>query len=460
MAKSRNGKIRKYRKPLNINIGMIIFGIIFVYIIIGVVMYFTSETIIPYEVKAGSLSTSNVYQGLAIRDEEVVTGTDSGYINYYAREGERVGVGSLVYTIDESGDLTEKVKGSGAGENTLTDSDLSELRTQITGFYNEFSETEFRPVYDFKHEVEGTVLKLANQNMLENIDTLSGGLVNLKYAKNTGVIVYSTDGYEKLRPEDVTKDMFDTKAYKKTQLANNQLVGSGDVIYKLATEENWSLMIPVEEDRAVELEEAEYVRAKFLKTQQSSWAEVVIHHNADGTYAQLIFNNSMLTFCTDRHVDIELYTTEDVGLKIPNSSIVEKEFFLIPTEYITKGGSNSLDGVMRERYAEDGSVTTEFVETTIYNEEDGEYYLDGDVLRIGEYLIMPDTAEKYAVSKRGSLIGVYNINKGYADFKRITILYQNDEYSIVQSNTEYGLSVYDHIVLEANSVLENEFIYE
>ena len=67
--------------------------------------------------------------------------------------------------------------------------------------------------------------------------------------------------------------------------------------------------------------------------------------------------------------------------------------------------------------------------------------------------------EKYAISKRGSLTGVYNINKGYADFKQINILYQNDEYAIVKSNTQYGLNVYDYIVLDSEAVEDNEFIY-
>ena len=71
----------------------------------------------------------------------------------------------------------------------------------------------------------------------------------------------------------------------------------------------------------------------------------------------------------------------------------------------------------------------------------------------------PESTEKYALSKRGSLTGVYNINKGYADFKQIDVLYDNDEYSIVKSNTQYGLSAYDYIVLDAQAVEDDEFIY-
>ena len=62
------------------------------------------------------------------------------------------------------------------------------------------------------------------------------------------------------------------------------------------------------------------------------------------------------------------------------------------------------------------------------------------------------------MSKRATLVGVYNMNKGYADFKQINILYRNEEYAIVKSNTKYGLSVYDYIVLNAETVRDDQFI--
>jgi hypothetical protein len=168
----------------------------------------------------------------------------------------------------------------------------------------------------------------------------------------------------------------------------------------------------------------------------------------------------MITFCTDRFIDIELLLEDETGLKIPNSSIVEKEFFIVPKEYVTKSGDSGNDGVLLETYDEDGNATTEFTETTIYQETDTDYYLDDSVLRAGNYIVKPESTEKYAISKTGSLIGVYNINKGYADFKQITILYQNEEYAIVKPNTVYGLNVYDYIVLDATTVSDNQFIYQ
>ena len=459
-----NSNVRKYRKPLNINIGLIIFSIIFIYIIICVFLYFTSKHIVGYEVNVGTLSVENVYTGIAIRDESIQTSDYSGYINYYAREGEKVAVSNLVYSVDESGKLSDTLNTNAAsGENSLTDENISELKTDILSFTNTFSNKNFSNVYDFKYDIQGTVLKLSNVNTLNSLGSLSdnslSGMINFGRAKKDGIISYNTDGFENIKASEITKKTFDEETYKKQQLMNNELVSKGDPVYKLCTNENWSIVIPIDEERAAELTEDPYVKVKFLKNQEESWATATILNNEDGIYANLAFTNSMVTFCGERYIDLELEFTAEEGLKIPLSSIVEKEFFLIPVDYITKGGDGGSDGFMRESYGEDGSVSTEFVATTIYNSTDEDYYVDDTVLKIGDYIVKPNSTEKYPISKKATLIGVYNINKGYADFKQIKILYQNDEYAIVQSNTQYGLSVYDYIVLDSATVNENDFIH-
>ena len=243
----------------------------------------------------------------------------------------------------------------------------------------------------------------------------------------------------------------------------NELTETGTAVYKLATNETWSLVIPIEPERGAALEEEGYVLVRFLKNQYESWGQVSLLNNADGnTYLQLTFTNSMITFISDRFLEVELIIYEETGLKIPNSSIAQKEFFLIPEEYVTQGGDNGNQGVIRQCYLEDGTISSEFVETEVYNydSESGEYYLDVSILNAGDVLYKPDSQETFTVSKRATLIGVYNINKGYADFKQINILYQNEEYSIVEANTMYGLNVYDYIVLDAAAVSDDQFIYE
>lgn len=458
-------KIKKYRKPLNLNIGMIIFGVIFIYVVVCVIMYFQTSHIVRYEVKEGSLTANNTYRGVIIRDETVVYSQSAGYANYYAREGERVAKNALVYIVDETGRFSEDLEAAAMGENSLTERELTEFRDEIINFVHEFDSANYDNTYDIKYSLKNTVLKLANKSMLENISSLSGtsGVnINYFYAPATGIVSYWTDGYEELTAQDVTSDVFENKnKYEKKQMLNNSLMASGDAAYKICTSEKWSLVIPVEAARGAQLVEEGYIKVRFLKNQYESWAEVKLLTNADGnTYLKLDFNNSMITFINDRFIDVELIVEDETGLKIPVSSIVQKEFFLIPESFVIPGGNNGGESIMRQCYLEDGTISSEIIEVEVYNfdSESKEYYLDSTFLNAGDVLYKLDGQETYTVSKRASLTGVYNMNKGYADFKQIIILYQNDEYAIVKSNTKYGLNVYDYIVLNAESVSDDQFI--
>lgn len=212
---------------------MVIFAVIFVYIIICIFMYFTQKHIEGHQVLMGSLSTNNIYQGIALREEEIITATQAGYVNYYAREGERVGVGNLVYTLDQSGRLADYLNTDVAG-NTLTSKDLAELKSEILGFINNFDQEYFSSVYDFKYTVQGTVLKLANANILENIDAINQSgiaeLISFCNAPDTGIVVYSVDGYEEKTIEQLTKEDFNAREYEKTQLISNELIAE-EILY-------------------------------------------------------------------------------------------------------------------------------------------------------------------------------------------------------------------------------------
>lgn len=466
---SKDNNIKRFNPNKGIKFGLLIFLIIFVYIIVALFNYFSQSHIENYQVRMGSLSTNNIYKCLILRDESIVRANQSGYVNYLTRETDRVGVGNMVYTLDQSGKLAEYLL-QGSESTELTNTNLQELKTDIISFSNSFEPNHFSTVYDFKYNVEGTVLKLSNANLMSDINKINNSsmssLVSFNYAPKSGYVIYSIDGYEDISVNDLTSDLVDYKNYetegKRKQLINNNLVAEGDAVYKLATNEDWSIVFMTDGIKAQELLDEKYIKVKFLKNQDTSWGKVSVTTNEAGeNYVMLTFTNSMLTFCTDRFIDVELILDDDNGLKVPNSSIIEKEFFIVPKMYLTKGGYNNIDGVLKQIYLEDGTPSTEFIPTTIYGETETEYYIDDMSLRMGDVLICNDSNQTYTLSNnKDSLLGVYNINKGYADFKQIIKLYENDEYSIIKPNMMYGLNVYDYIVLDASTVKDDELIYD
>lgn len=447
--------------------GTVVFLLILLYIIINLISYSTSDPIAGYEVRTGSLSSDQIYTGIALREEEIVDSEYDGYVNYFDKDADRIGVGQLAYTVDESGQVQEYLTSEMAGGTLLEDSDYQKLQSDIVDYLSDYSPTDFASVYDFRDSLRSTVQKMSSSYVLDDISQLSdSGLsssIHQCTAKDTGIITFNTDSMAGKTFDDLTADDFTAdaeNALTKTEFENNQLVVTGDPVYRLCTNENWSVAIKTTQDTAQSLSDAQYVQVRFLKNRDTIWAYVSATKSMEDGSAlvNLSFSNSMIDFCDDRYIKLELLTEQETGLKVPNSSIIQSDFFLVPKDYITTGPSGN-QGVLLETYDQDGAKSVTFTEAAPYSETDDSYYLDESVLKAGDVIDKPDSTDTYTISDQGELTGVYNINRGYAEFREISILYQNDEYSIVEPNTLYGLREYDHIVLDASSVTPDTIIY-
>ena len=107
MAKRQN--VVKMSRSHNLNIGVVIFLIIIIYVVFNVFSYLTSSPIAEYEVGQGTIATNHVYQGLIIRDETVVYAGQSGYINYYMKNASKASVNDVIYSIDTTGDISKQI---------------------------------------------------------------------------------------------------------------------------------------------------------------------------------------------------------------------------------------------------------------------------------------------------------------------------------------------------------------
>lgn len=463
--KNTQGNVRKYKKPFQINIGLIIFGIIFIYIMIMIVMYSTSKHISAYEVKTGSLTVPSVYTGLIVRDEVPFTSESGGYVSYFIPESKRVGLGDVICAVSDSDKFTSGLTETNDGTSSLSKDDLNDIKEQVEFFERDFTYENFTDAYDFEDDIEITVSKYINLLLKENLNQANseslGSNINLVTTTDTGIVVYSQDGYENFDVNQITLDDFNLDTYECTNFISNDLFSPGSVIYKLIVNEDWSVVIPIEEEHLSDFEEGDYKKVRFLKDQTESYAQIHLIKTEEGNFVELQFTNSMINFADKRYLDLELFIDSEEGLKIPNSAIQEKMFFLVPQEYVnTYQQDRKLQSfVMLEYYNEDGVKSVKELPLTVYSENDTEYYIDSELLDYGDRLIKDDSTETFVVNKTGTLIGVYNINKGYADFTEITILSQNDEYSIIKSNTKYGLSDYDYIVLDAEMVEEDDLLY-
>lgn len=458
MAGNEVTNIKVYRKKWHFNIGIIIFGVIFIYLAATVLLYLTDKHISAYEVREGSILKDTAYNGLIIRTEKVVSAEEDGYVNYFAPEGSKVGAKTNVYTLS-SGKLNFKENKEDASQE-LTAEEEAALLVKTQSFSENFREEQFSDVYALKNDITGVLESKSSQSrqaqleeMLENENDLQ-----VYRASSDGIVLYSVDGYEGLTLDKVTEDMIDKTEYEKTSLRNNTQIKAGDPVYKLVTDDEWTLVILLSDETAKELAETKSVKVRFTKDNETVRASFAVYNTKDANLGFLTFHTSMIRYIQERYLDIELILEDESGLKIPKSSVVKKAFYTVPEEYLTQGGNSKETGVLLDT----GKDNAVFQKVSVYyrDNETGMVYLDPNAFEDDNpVLIKTDSTDTYKLSETKSLKGVYNINKGYAVFKQIKILCESEEYYIVESGNDYGLANYDHIALDGKNVRENDVVF-
>lgn len=453
--------IIKYRKRKHMNIGIVIFGIIFVYLIATIIMYITAPHITVYEVRQGSILKDNAYTGLAIREETVVHTDVSGYVNYFAEDTSKVRIGTNVYTVSDEKLVFEDTVSD--EEIHLTEEERNLLVRKIQSYNNQFQENDYAVTYQLKNDLQSSLDKIASHSKTEQLQTmLSSGQyagLTVKTSVKDGIIVYSMDGLEELTLNNVSSEHLKKNNYKKTEFTNNCQISAGEPVYKLVTNDSWQLLVEINNETREILSEKKSVKVNFKKDNQEIYAKVSFLEDKQTPILCLSFDSSMVRYVSERYLDIELILEDETGLKIPKSAETSKDFYIVPNSFLTLGGNTNNDGVMRQQKDSDGNLITEFLQVTVYYEEDEMIYLDPNAFDEGDILLKPDSTETYQLHEKRSLNGVYCINKGYAVFKQIKKLCESDDYYIIEEGNSFGLSNYDHIALNSQNIKENDVVF-
>ena len=173
MAQRKPKKLVRYRRPLNLNVGMIIFAIIFVYLTFSVSAYLRREKVQFYEVVEGGIVNDKSYTGLILREEAIRYTDRPGYINFYLREGKRASVGTRIYSLDETGGLKDLLKDSPEGEKAISSENLADLKKQLNSFVLSFKDDNFSTLYDSRYNLEAAVMEYASFSALDQLDKLA-----------------------------------------------------------------------------------------------------------------------------------------------------------------------------------------------------------------------------------------------------------------------------------------------
>lgn len=451
-----SNNVVRFRKPFKFNVGTVIFAVLFVYLIIVCISFFTKKNVATYEVTTGDLSSYYSYQALAIRNETVVQASSSGWVTYFAEEDSKVGAKSVVYALDQSGNLFQDIskQAEDCKEDLFSAEKKEELLTLLDDYSYSYSDEFFYEAYDFSDNL--------NLKIVETIAEQSGGARFLKgmsayYAYEPGVVLYETDGCEDVTINTFSKEDVQGINYRKVNLKQETYVEPGQDVYKLVTDENWFLVALIDEELKEQLTDETYVSVTIKKDDFTSEVPFSVEERNGDTYIILEFSTGMIRYAGERYLDIDIVVNQNTGYKIPNSAIREVQFAAIPKEYLTESGNNK--GFLKISTDKNGEEKVSFVSATLYSSDEEYYYICEKELSVNDQIQKPDSTERLKISESKTFPCVYCVNKGYAVLKLIEILDSNEDYTIVKMKTSYGISNYDHIILDSGEIEEGELIF-
>lgn len=451
------------KKRKDVNIGIVIFLVILLYVLFHVYTFFTKVEIPLYEVQPGELYITSQCDAMILREEELVYSEIAGYLNYYFGEGSRVSKNCTVYSIDSNRDMYDLLSGSST-EIKLSGDDLLDLKELLQE--NLIYPDKTKSVMERKSEITTGYQRLIDTMLMKELNQIvtSTGIISNFHVVSTeksGIISYMMDDYTDYTIQEVTASCFENKN-SSNSLYSVDLVAANSPVYKMILGDSWSLIVLLNETLYGQLLGKE-TATFYLDNEIKITAPINCYRKDDAYFAEISLDKYLSNYTSERfiHVSFELEYVD--GLKIPETAITFKDYYRIPEEYLVLGGNETAQtkGLLVEEFnTETGTTQYTFKEADVFYSNDGFAYIDCLDFAQETYISTSDmTSRVMLYTFKNKLEGAYNINKGYAVFKRVERIKTENGYVIVKKNSISGLSAYDHIALDAASVVEDAVIY-
>ena len=466
------------------NLGEVIFFAIFLYMAANLIAYATKTHYTFVEVEPGQIINSDTFQGIAIRDEKVVAASGSGTISYFVNDSEKTGKNGNVCVIESTSAADSS---SAAADNfTLSSADYSDIREQIHRFYLNYNDSTYAEADTLSYRLGNIVNRIISSQHISSIQPGKSRNIRMMTAPEYGTVSYTIDGMESITAEDIQPESFNSTDYEKTQISAGTVIKQADPAYKLITSDNWQIIVDPDEDQLEKFKQHESVNVTFIRDNITAQADVSFLDKDGHTLVCLSLSNYMVRYCSERYLDISIVWEKHDGYKIPASSITTKAYYMLPKDFVVTAADTQERGIYIK-----GDNGPEFIKPRLYTkieetdqiqtaaaqtEEEADetkaetqeetkaatdfYYIDADDIAQGTLVLKnDDSQETYTIAAQSELQGVYNINEGFADFYLIGKPYAYGDYCIIEKKPGLNLSLYDHIILDAESVYEGQVIY-
>ncbi len=468
----------------HIRTGIVIFSLLLVYILFFAYQLLTMKQIKSVTVEAGVLEESVVFDAMVIRQESNVYAAESGIMDIFLPAGATAKKGEAVCSVTHDFLRRNQILASLNSEKERLSSAIEydpQTQKELQAYFREYAVNNNYHKFDYTnqilHELENMMASGSLGYTVSDSGSYQKSLDNLELYRQqiesigktyrvsqSSTISYSMDGLE-----EITSDSFQLSDLNKQAKVINRLenkeVKEKDFLFKNI--DNLYFYLGAEINGVtysyLEKQQGSFIRLFFPSKNLSMTVRLIrLEQQADSYLAVFQAERFINRFLEERFLPAQITYNQYSGLKIPNSAISSKMVWVIPKTAVDINERGDYF-VRKKAIDEKKQETAVFVRIKVYGENDGQYLVlpvdDPNELQKGDILLnlLPEKANEYAdytIGQEEKILGVYVLNKGYADFKRIHRLYQSDHFSIVKKFFPYSIKIYDQIAGEAQNLKE------
>ena len=178
-------------------------------------------------------------------------------------------------------------------------------------------------------------------------------------APDSGLVTYYIDGYENYQiSEKIKASDFDKAGYDKKAMKSGDYAEAGSTIVKIIPSEQWNIVAPISQDQLAELDGQSYVKFRINNSNFTITMPFTIIEGSDGSYINIAIDKYMSNYLSERFVTVELIQSDESGLKIPSSALVEKQVYRIPLSYLSAGSNQSNENRLNLQRTDDNGNKT------------------------------------------------------------------------------------------------------
>ncbi|MDR1913911.1 MAG: hypothetical protein LBQ68_05445 [Clostridiales bacterium] len=495
-------------------VSLLFFGFVFVYIIQSFAAFALKPRIEVEQVALGGVSVPKQLTGLIIRDETVYRAGSEGEVSFQVSELEHIKKNVVVCGIQDTDEVNRvKTELSTVNEELLKLQNLrgdladpdgnirrlnQRMKNVVNSSLNELMGSDYSKLYKLKDSLASEV-QLRNQALLsdntgvlkeparkrELFDSELANYMSVIRTQNSGIVCTVIDGYEETYTPDLLSELpKELMEAEWNQSLTAKTVKPGDPVFKLINSNVWHI--------------AAYISNEITETWEVGMEAVINAQNEKELPVELEKiergeKESYVVFRCTRHLEDFLDTrvlkfyigqSDDVGLKIPKTAVIEKNVLRIPRElvesesdtnaktakiYLADGKELSVKIISSDDYAvfvsaiegmlAQGTMLRKPGETMAEGRSIGDMAGGTTVETIVETIV--SEASLSMIEQTVALQGVYRANTGLAEFRTIVINEerQNLGYYILDPKLNRGIKEKDNIVLDAAAVVENQILF-